>query len=464
MQVRGDAGHPVSQGYTCAKGRGLADWHHGPTRLDRPRRAGTETGWSVVLDDLAAQLGNLIGSHGPDAVALYLATGMAYDAAGQVASALWLGSLPSRSFFTAATVDNAPVLVAAELVAGNAMLSPVWDATAHGLLLLVGTNPVVSHGYGTTIPDPVRHLRAHRARRWSPVGHRPSPQRDGGAGRRAPGGAPRRRRRGAGGRRRRRPGRRVRPGRGRSLLRPGGRGRPAPSPSPPSPSSGRRGPPGSTPKPSGASSPTYGPTGGGSRSCAARARPWRATASSSSGCAGCCSSSPARSTARAACASRTARWAGSAHRAPTAPPWCRGRAAASGPASRTDLTRVAGQVPAVALADEIEAGLRAGPRDHRRQPHQRHPRARPDAGGPVLARRARRGGRGRERAHRPRHPRAARHRPTRACRPHAGRQPLGALRSAGHRGGGGSRGGAAPGVVDVRVAGGPDGRRPPRGR
>ncbi|MGZ4757514.1 MAG: molybdopterin-dependent oxidoreductase, partial [Acidimicrobiales bacterium] len=162
VKVRGDAGHPVSQGYTCPKGRGLAAWHHDPRRLDRPRLRGTEVGWTELLDDLAGSLRVVLDATGPDAVALYLATGMAYDAAGQVASAMWLASLGSRSFFTAATVDNAPVLVAAELVAGHAMLSPVWDATSGGLLLLVGTNPVVSHGYGTTIPDPVRHLRAHR--------------------------------------------------------------------------------------------------------------------------------------------------------------------------------------------------------------------------------------------------------------------------------------------------------------
>ena len=162
VRVRGDADHPVSQGYTCAKGRGLAAWHHAPGRLDRPRLRGVEAGWTDVLDDLGTSLTAGIASGGPDAVALYLATGMAYDSGGQVASAMWLGSIGSRSFYTAATVDNAPVLVAAELVAGNAMLSPVWDATAGGLLLLVGTNPVVSHGYGTTIPDPVRHLRAHR--------------------------------------------------------------------------------------------------------------------------------------------------------------------------------------------------------------------------------------------------------------------------------------------------------------
>jgi anaerobic selenocysteine-containing dehydrogenase len=163
LRVRGDAGHPVSKGYTCSKGRGLADWHHSPQRLDRPRLRRVEAGWADVLDDLAHALGDVIGSSGPDAVGLYLATGMAYDAGGQVASAMWLGSLGSRSFFTAATVDNAPVLVAADLVAGNSMLSPVWDAGAAGLLLLVGSNPVVSHGYGTALPDPVRHLRDHRA-------------------------------------------------------------------------------------------------------------------------------------------------------------------------------------------------------------------------------------------------------------------------------------------------------------
>ncbi len=163
VRVRGDAGHPVSRGYTCSKGRGLADWHHSPRRLDRPRLHGAEVGWPALLDHLAAALGEVIAVDGADAVGLYLATGMAYDAAGQVSSAMWFASLASRSFYTAATVDNAPVLVAADLVAGNPMLSPVWDARAAGLLLLVGTNPVVSHGYGTALPDPVRHLRDHRA-------------------------------------------------------------------------------------------------------------------------------------------------------------------------------------------------------------------------------------------------------------------------------------------------------------
>lgn len=161
QRVRGDEHHPVSRGYVCGKGRGLPDWHHGPNRLDHPRLDGRVVGWPELLDDLAGQLGPILADD-PDAIALYLATGLAYDSTGQVAAAQWLPSIGSSSFVTAVTVDNAPVLVAAELVTGEPMCNPVWDPHRPGLALLVGTNPVVSHGYGTALPDPIGHLRDFR--------------------------------------------------------------------------------------------------------------------------------------------------------------------------------------------------------------------------------------------------------------------------------------------------------------
>ena len=162
VKVRGDADHPLSRGYTCSKGRALPSWHHGPGRLDRPRLDGRDAGWGTVLDDLAVRLSSLRSDHGADVIGLYLATGLAYDAAGQAAAVRWLYGTGSTTFYSAATVDNAPVLVAAELVAGNSGLNPVWEPGSGGPLLVVGCNPVVSHGYGTTLPDPVRHLREHR--------------------------------------------------------------------------------------------------------------------------------------------------------------------------------------------------------------------------------------------------------------------------------------------------------------
>lgn len=163
IAVEGDVDHPTSRGYLCAKGRGLADWHDRADRLDVPRLRGREATWDETLDDLAGALRGLLEAATPDAIALYLATGLAYDAAGQMTAPTWLQSIGSRSFLSAATVDNAPALVAAEMVTGNAMVNPAWDPHGGGLLLIVGSNPVVSHGYGTALPDPIRHLRDHRA-------------------------------------------------------------------------------------------------------------------------------------------------------------------------------------------------------------------------------------------------------------------------------------------------------------
>jgi hypothetical protein len=101
--VRGDRDHPISHGYTCPKGRALAEFHHHPERLDRPllrapgrvavavavagppdgslpdRSAsnGADTGWSGVLDDLGP-----VERHGPDSVGLYRATGTSPDTLG----------------------------------------------------------------------------------------------------------------------------------------------------------------------------------------------------------------------------------------------------------------------------------------------------------------------------------------------------------------------------------------------
>ncbi|MEJ6512383.1 MAG: molybdopterin-dependent oxidoreductase [Actinomycetota bacterium] len=163
VKVRGDIDHPISRGYTCEKGRALPQWHHGSTRLATPRVRGVAVEWEEALDDLAGILSVVSSTDGADAIALYLATGLAYDSAGQVSCGMWMGAVGSTSFYTAATVDNAPVLVAAEQIAGHPMLNPVWEPQHSRLLLLVATNPVVSHGYGTTLADPVRRLRENQA-------------------------------------------------------------------------------------------------------------------------------------------------------------------------------------------------------------------------------------------------------------------------------------------------------------
>ncbi len=164
LKVRGDHAHPISQGYTCPKGRSLPEWHHHPRRLDHPSVDGQPTGWDPCLDDLSRRLAAIIEARGPDGVAMYLASGSAYDANGRRAAERFLTAIGSRQKYTATTIDTPMRPLVAELMGGWSGLTPMWDQQAARMLLLVGTNPVVSHGHGNGLADPVRRIREQQER------------------------------------------------------------------------------------------------------------------------------------------------------------------------------------------------------------------------------------------------------------------------------------------------------------
>lgn len=167
-KIRGDESHALSRGYTCPKGRALGALHHATSRLDHPlRRDGdtlVTTAWDEVLDDLASRITASIDEGGPDSVAMYLASGSAFDTAGRRAAERFLAVLGSRQKYTATTIDTPSKPLVAELVGGWSGLTPIWDHEQSTLLLLLGSNPVVSHGHSNAIPDPVRRLREFRAK------------------------------------------------------------------------------------------------------------------------------------------------------------------------------------------------------------------------------------------------------------------------------------------------------------
>lgn len=164
IEVRGDPDHPISRGYTCPKGRALPLLHHHPDRLDQPRSRGVADTWRATLGDLADACTAIRAQHGAEAIGAYLGTGLAYDAAGWTAASGWLATMGSTRLYTPATIDNAPVLLAAEIVAGHPQANPVCDFERTQLLVIIGSNPVVSHGYGTAMSDPIVRLRSVRER------------------------------------------------------------------------------------------------------------------------------------------------------------------------------------------------------------------------------------------------------------------------------------------------------------
>ena len=164
VDVRGDDTHPASQGYSCAKGRAMGAIYHDIHRLDHPSIHGERVDWSTMLDDLGARYRRLLDDHGPDSIGYYSATGQFPDKAGTFAERRFFGKLGTKQAYTAASVDIFPAFKAAELVTGFAAdLQPVWEPEdSPRVAIIIGQNPVVSHGYLTFITDPIRRIREFR--------------------------------------------------------------------------------------------------------------------------------------------------------------------------------------------------------------------------------------------------------------------------------------------------------------
>jgi anaerobic selenocysteine-containing dehydrogenase len=169
--VRGDRDHALSRGYLCPKGRAIGRLHHHPDRLDEPllgrgpdRRA---PGWGPVLDDLAARLRAIADEHGADAVAGYGGNGGAQDGAAFATLNKLVRNLGSRNWYTALTVDCPSKGYVAELLAGSSALTAHIDDDCR-LTVLIGTNPVVSHGHTTAMGDPISYHRrlAQQGQLW----------------------------------------------------------------------------------------------------------------------------------------------------------------------------------------------------------------------------------------------------------------------------------------------------------
>lgn len=150
VAVRGDKTDPLFEGYTCIKGRQLADQQHHPSRLRAPLRRTPdgrleEATTDAVLDEISEKIAAIVDEYGPRAVASYTGTGAYQNSVGVAVGAAWHKGFASPSFYTSLTIDQ-PAHRSSLWRLG------AWEAGWHNftdadVLLAVGYNPMVS-SYG----------------------------------------------------------------------------------------------------------------------------------------------------------------------------------------------------------------------------------------------------------------------------------------------------------------------------
>lgn len=164
IAVRGDHDNPMSEGYTCTKGRAEVERINHPERLLVSQKSVNGQFENIESDQAIAEIGNklkaIIDKHGPESVAVYVGCGGHRTAAGGPwYVSKWLEALGSHSLYTSLTIDSPSLIIAYDRLFGGPLPLGVFDMDHADCAMFVATNPVVSHLWSMPQSNPSTRLK-----------------------------------------------------------------------------------------------------------------------------------------------------------------------------------------------------------------------------------------------------------------------------------------------------------------
>ncbi|MDH6244678.1 molybdopterin-dependent oxidoreductase [Mycobacterium sp. OTB74] len=157
VALRPDKDHPLSSGFACQKGIAFSEVHNDPDRVTTPLRR-TPTGfepvsWDVALADISSRLEIILRTYGSGAVGWYMGNPAAFSYGHVFAALLFIKGIGRHShYFTSSSQDTNSRLIASQFLYGVPTSVPIPDLNRTDLLVMIGANPVVSHGSFLTAP------------------------------------------------------------------------------------------------------------------------------------------------------------------------------------------------------------------------------------------------------------------------------------------------------------------------
>src|SRR4051794_9439332 len=157
-QLRPDKEHPLSKGFACPKGIAMTEVQNDPDRVLHPlKRVGgpgqfERVSWDEALDGITARLKNVLALDGPQSVGWYMGNPGAFSYSHVLWAKGFLDGLGSSHYYTAGSQDVNNRFAASALLYGSPLVVPFPDLRRTRFLLMVGANPLVSHGSVMSAP------------------------------------------------------------------------------------------------------------------------------------------------------------------------------------------------------------------------------------------------------------------------------------------------------------------------
>ena len=168
VKVRGDADNPRSQGYLCNKAQAIPSYVHHRDRLTTPLRRRADGSheaidWDTAIREIAERLGAVVSNHGGKTIAAFGGGGQGNHAGGSFAFG-FLRALGSRTIFNALSQEKTGDFWLNGHLFGSQMCHTGEDIHHCDLLLVLGANPRLAHGF-TNARDQLNGLRKDPGRK-----------------------------------------------------------------------------------------------------------------------------------------------------------------------------------------------------------------------------------------------------------------------------------------------------------
>ena len=152
-RLRPDRDHPLSRGFACPKGIAMTGVQNDPDRVLHPLRRRPDgrferIAWDTALREIGTRLREIPG----ESVGWYMGNPGAFSHAHPLWSKGFTDALGSRHYYTASSQDVSNRFAASALLYGSPLVVPIPDLKRTDFLLIVGANPLVSHGSVLTAP------------------------------------------------------------------------------------------------------------------------------------------------------------------------------------------------------------------------------------------------------------------------------------------------------------------------
>ncbi|MGQ4615640.1 molybdopterin-dependent oxidoreductase [Nocardia sp. R7R-8] len=165
LTLRPDDDHPLSSGFACPKGIAYASVQNDPDRVLYPMRRQPDgsfqrVSWDEAMHDIIGRVRGIREKYGAESLGWYTGNpgGLNYS------HLLWtfgiVRALGISHWYCAASQDTHSRSVASHLLYGHQMVVPLPDLEAAETVVILGANPVVSHGSLASIPRFADKLRA----------------------------------------------------------------------------------------------------------------------------------------------------------------------------------------------------------------------------------------------------------------------------------------------------------------